>query len=99
MLLPDTAERILASGETEKVEVGQLSAGDRVLIRPGASIPADGVVAEGESSVNEALIAGESLPLDKKPGDRVRFSLTLCNQYLAHLSGAKAFTPSGLTNH
>ncbi len=70
-LLPDTAERILASGETEKIEVGQLSAGDRVLIRPGASIPADGVVAEGESSVNEALITGESLPLDKKPGDRV----------------------------
>lgn len=70
-LLPDTAERILPSGETEKVEVGQLRAGDRVLIRPGASIPADGVVAEGESSVNEALITGESRPLDKKPGDAV----------------------------
>lgn len=70
-LLPDTAERILPSGETEKVEVGQLRPGDRVLIRPGASIPADGVVAEGESSVNEALITGESRPLDKKPGDAV----------------------------
>jgi len=70
-LLPDTAERLLASGETEKVEVSQLKAGDRVLIRPGASIPADGVVAEGESSVNEAMITGESRPLDKKPGDSV----------------------------
>jgi len=70
-LLPDTAERLLPSGETEKVEVSQLKAGDRVLIRPGASIPADGVVAEGESSVNEAMITGESRPLDKKSGDTV----------------------------
>lgn len=70
-LLPDTAERLLPSGETEKIEVSQLRAGDRVLIRPGASIPADGVVAEGESAVNEALLTGESLPLDKKPGDTV----------------------------
>jgi P-type Cu2+ transporter len=70
-LLPDTAERILASGETETVEVSQLRAGDRVLIRPGASIPADGVVVEGESSVNEALITGESKPLNKRPGDTV----------------------------
>ncbi len=70
-LLPDTAERILPSGATETVPVSQLRAGDRVLIRPGASIPADGIVAEGESSVNEAMITGESRPLDKKPGDQV----------------------------
>jgi Cu2+-exporting ATPase len=70
-LLPDTAERLLPSGETETVEVSQLRAGDRVLIRPGASIPADGLVAEGESSVNESMITGESRPLDKKPGDTV----------------------------
>lgn len=68
-LLPDTAERILPSGETETVEVSQLRAGDRVLIRPGASIPADGLVAEGESSVNESMITGESRPVDKTPGD------------------------------
>lgn len=70
-LLPDTAERLLPSGETETIEVSQLRAGDRVLIRPGASIPADGLVAEGESSVNESMITGESRPLDKKPGDTV----------------------------
>ena len=68
-LLPDTAERILPSGEMETVTVNQLRAGDRVLIRPGASIPADGVVAEGESAVNEAMITGESRPVDKKSGD------------------------------
>lgn len=70
-LLPDTAERLLPSGETETVEVDQLKTGDRVLIRPGASIPADGVVAEGESSVNESMITGESRPVDKKPGETV----------------------------
>ncbi|MCX9077597.1 MAG: HAD-IC family P-type ATPase, partial [Candidatus Methanoperedens sp.] len=70
-LLPDTAERLLPSGETETVEVSRLQAGDRVLIRPGTSIPADGLVAEGESSVNESMITGESRPLDKKPGDTV----------------------------
>jgi len=70
-LLPDTAERLLPSGETEIVEVNQLRAGDRVLVRPGGSIPADGVVTEGESSVNESMITGESRPVDKKPGEQV----------------------------
>ncbi|MCK6580844.1 MAG: heavy metal translocating P-type ATPase [Anaerolineae bacterium] len=70
-LLPDTAERLLPSGATETVNVSQLQIGDRLLIRPGASIPADGTVAEGESSVNEAMITGESRPVDKKLGDGV----------------------------
>ncbi|MEO8393765.1 MAG: HAD-IC family P-type ATPase, partial [Chloroflexota bacterium] len=70
-LLPDTAERILPSGATETVPISQLRAGDRVLIRPGASIPADGVVAEGESNVNESMITGESKPVHKRPSDKV----------------------------
>jgi P-type Cu2+ transporter len=70
-LLPDTAERILPSGATETIEISRLQAGDKVLIRPGASIPADGTVAVGESSVNESMITGESRPVDKKPGDTV----------------------------
>jgi P-type Cu2+ transporter len=70
-LLPDTAERLLPSGETETVEVGQLRVGDRVLIRPGGSIPADGVVVDGESSVNESMITGESRPVDKAAGTTV----------------------------
>lgn len=70
-LLPDTAERILPTGETETVTVGDLHAGDRVLVRPGGSIPADGIIIEGESQVNEAMITGESRPLDKKAGDKV----------------------------
>jgi Cu2+-exporting ATPase len=53
------------------VPVGGLKAGDLVLIRPGASIPADGLVVEGASDVGEAMITGESKPVDKKVGDRL----------------------------
>jgi P-type Cu2+ transporter len=70
-LLPDTAERLLDTGDIETIPAAQLRVGDRVLIRPGASIPADGVVAVGESSVNEAMITGESAPVKKTPGDAV----------------------------
>ncbi len=70
-LLPDMAERILPSGETEMVEVGQLQVGDIVLIRPGGAIAADGVVVDGESRVDESMITGESRPIHKKVGDKV----------------------------
>ncbi|MGA9533675.1 MAG: heavy metal translocating P-type ATPase [Anaerolineales bacterium] len=70
-LMPDTAERILEGGETEKVSVQDLATGDRVLVRPGASVPADAEVYEGESDVNESMITGESKPVSKSPGDIV----------------------------
>ncbi len=69
-LLPDTAERIL-DGRTETVAVQALRSGDLVLVRPGASVPADGAVQQGESQVNEAMITGESRPVHKRPGDAV----------------------------
>jgi P-type Cu2+ transporter len=70
-LMPDTAERIRSNGETEQVAASDLRNGDRVLVRPGSSVPADGEVEEGRSDVNEAMITGESLPVQKEPGDRV----------------------------
>jgi Cu2+-exporting ATPase len=70
-LMPDEAERLLPSGETETVPVGELAEGDLVLVRPGQSVPVDGEIEEGESDVNEAMITGESTPVDKKPGDDV----------------------------
>ncbi len=70
-LMPDTAERITESGETEKVPVSELSERDLVLIRPGASVPADGTVEEGDSDVNESMLTGESKPVSKEPGDEV----------------------------
>lgn len=70
-LMPDTAERILPDGGSEEVNVSALRSGDRVLVRPGASVPADGEVYEGESAVNESMITGESRPVDKAPGAAV----------------------------
>lgn len=70
-LMPDTAERVLPGGGTEEVPVTQLQQGDLLLVRPGASVPADGEVVEGDSNVNEAMITGESKPVDKGPGDDV----------------------------
>lgn len=70
-LMPDTAERLLADGSTEAVAASTLQHGDLVLVRPGASVPADGEVAEGSSALNEAMITGESQPVDKEAGDRV----------------------------
>ena len=70
-LMPDSAERITSNGGTESVAVGSLKANDMLLIRPGSSIPADGEVVEGESSVNESMVTGESKPVDKKPGAKV----------------------------
>src|SRR5690606_5330985 len=70
-LMPDTAERIAPGGGTEEVPVSQLRDGDLLLVRPGAGVPADGEVVEGGSAVNEAMITGESRPVDKEPGDEV----------------------------
>lgn len=70
-LMPDTAERITDDGGTEEVPVNELSEGDLVLVRPGASVPADGIVEEGDSDVNESMITGESKPVSKEPGDEV----------------------------
>ncbi len=70
-LMPDEAERIGEDGRTETISVSQLQSGDRVLVRPGASIPADGEIFEGRSDVDEAMITGESKPVKKEPGSRV----------------------------
>ena len=69
-LLPNTATRLVADA-VEDVPISELRVGDLVLVRPGASVPADGVVMEGESAVNESMITGESRPIEKRAGDRV----------------------------
>ena len=67
-LLPATAARLGPDGE-QRVPVADLKAGDRVLVRPGESVPADGRVVEGRSSVDESLLTGESRPCLRQPGD------------------------------
>jgi Cu2+-exporting ATPase len=89
-LIPDTAE-LVVNGIASRVPVATLKAGDLVLVRPGASFPADGVVESGKSKVNQAMLTGESDVVAKEPGSQV-FGGTL-----------NAFAPSGsiaeLLNH
>jgi Cu2+-exporting ATPase len=70
-LMPPEAHVVQSDGTTKDVPLEQLRHGDRVLIKPGEKIPADGVVVAGQSSVNESHLTGESKPHDKRPGDRV----------------------------
>lgn len=70
-LMPDEAERIRSDGRTEQVAISQLRVGDTLLVRPGASVPADGEVTDGSSEVNEAMITGESRPVRKEPGAKM----------------------------
>ena len=69
-LAPRQGRRLTADGE-ELVEVTAIRVGDTLRVLPGESIPVDGVVLEGESAVDQSAITGESLPVDKAPGDRV----------------------------
>lgn len=70
-LQPETAWRVGADGREEEVALSALDVGDRVRVRPGERIPVDGVVVEGTSSVDESIVTGESLPVDKQPGSEV----------------------------
>jgi Cu2+-exporting ATPase len=69
-LLPDEAERVTEQG-VESVPLASLRPGDIVLVRPGARVPADGVIVDGTAEVDESMITGESRPVDKAVGDRV----------------------------
>ena len=70
-LQPKTATLLRGEGEQETVSVEQVQVGDRVLVRPGESIPVDGIVQAGSSAVDESMLTGESLPVEKQPGDSV----------------------------
>ncbi|MFI6760126.1 heavy metal translocating P-type ATPase [Micromonospora sp. NPDC050417] len=70
-LLPDDAERVGDDGRVERVPVPGLRVGDRVLVRPGARVPADGQVTDGGAELDESMITGESRPVRRNVGDRV----------------------------
>ena len=70
-LAPKTARRILASGEDQEIALDQVKVGDTLRVRPGDGVPADGVVVEGRSAVDESMVTGESMPSAKAAGDRL----------------------------
>jgi Cu2+-exporting ATPase len=70
-LMPSDAHKLMPDGSVSDVPLGELAVDDKVLIKPGEKIPADGVIVEGESSVNEAMLTGESAPVAKKAGGKV----------------------------
>ncbi len=70
-LLPDEAERVLDDGSVEPVAIDSLQAGDVVLVRSGARVPADGEIIDGSAELDESMITGESKPVAKEVGDRV----------------------------
>lgn len=70
-LMPDTAHRLKEDGSTEDVPLSELQHDDRLVVKPGEKIPADGEVIEGTTQINESLLTGESKPVSKEKGDEV----------------------------
>ncbi len=70
-LMPSDAHKLMPDGSVRDVPLRELAVNDKALIKPGEKIPADGVIAAGESSVNEAMLTGESTPVTKKTGAKV----------------------------
>ncbi len=70
-LAPKTARRITEEGVEEDVPLDQVAVGDRLRVRPGERVPTDAVIAEGRSAIDESMITGEPLPVEKGPEDRV----------------------------
>ena len=71
MTLQAAVARVVRDGAAMEAPVEQVVAGDTLIVRPGESLPVDGIVLEGRSAVTESALTGESMPVDKQPGDRV----------------------------
>jgi Cu+-exporting ATPase len=70
-LAPKTARRLLEDGTEEDISLEQVQVGDRLRVRPGEKVPVDGTVLEGASSVDESMVTGEPIPVEKEPGSRI----------------------------
>jgi Cu+-exporting ATPase len=70
-LAPKTARRLRDDGSDEEISLEQVRIGDRLRVRPGDSVPVDGAVEQGRSAVDESMVTGESMPVDKEPGAKV----------------------------
>ena len=82
MKLAPTSATVIRDGQEVHVPIEQLNVGDIFAVRPGESVPADGVVIDGNSAVNESALTGESIPVDKAEGDRVSAATINMSGYL-----------------
>ena len=82
MKLAPTSATVIRGGAEVEIPIEQLSVGDLFAVKPGESVPADGVITEGESAVNESAMTGESIPVDKSAGDRVSAATINMSGYL-----------------
>ncbi len=80
-LAPKTAI-VLRNGEETEIPVSEICKGDIFIVRPGAAIPADGIVLEGQSAVDESALTGESIPIDKESGDTISAATLNCSGFL-----------------
>jgi Cu+-exporting ATPase len=88
-LAPKTALRIDGSGKTETIPLAAVKVGDILRVRPGDKIPIDGTVIEGRSAVDESLLTGEPVPVEKTAGDRVTGAETTLAQVVAMVAAAQ----------
>ncbi|MCA1813512.1 MAG: heavy metal translocating P-type ATPase, partial [Halobacteriales archaeon] len=86
--LQPTTARVLRGSEEHEVPIGEVLPGDVLVVRPGERIPVDGIVAEGASSVDESLLTGEAMPVDKEPGSEA-IGGTMNRQGLLHIRAAR----------
>ncbi|OJX77430.1 heavy metal translocating P-type ATPase [Magnetospirillum sp. 64-120] len=70
-LAPKTARRIRPTGDDEEIALSEVHVGDRLRVRPGDGVPVDGEVLEGRSAVDESMVTGESMPVEKEPGSKL----------------------------
>jgi len=94
-LSPDTAV-VKRNDDEEELPVEEVKPGDKIVIRPGSRVPVDGEIVEGSSSINQAPITGESLPVDKSPGDEV-YAGTINKQGYLEIETAKTSTESTIS--
>ena len=94
-LSPKTALLLSEDGSEKEIPTEQLSKGDLFIVKPGSLIPVDGVIEEGTSSVNEAAITGESIPVEKGPGDPVNLETDIIGKYVEKLMAPVQPQPNG----